>query len=521
MNSENTPVNSNQKRGNTVAQDVLASLVVFLVAVPLALGIALASGAPSVLPGLIGCVVGGIAVGLVGGAPLQVSGPAAGLTVIVYGLVQRFGWETTCLIACGAGIMQIILGCLRIARVCLAISPAVVHGMLAGIGLVIALQQIHIVLGGTPESSAWKNLRELPAQIMDMHAPATFLGMFTITILILWSFVPKRFQTLPAALVAVVTTTLASVVLRLDVARVKLPDNLFSVFELPKLPQSDLQGVVIAMLSVAMVASVESLLCAVATDRLHDKARANLDRELIGQGVGNTISGLIGGLPITGVIVRSSANIGAGAQTRLSAILHGIWVLLFALFAGDIIRQIPLATLAGLLVFVGVRLINFHHIKELLHHKEAFVYFATVFGVAFVNLLAGVGIGIALAVFLLLKRLSHTEIDVEHREEKWHVRIGGSLSFISVPELASELGRIPNGASVDIDLMADFMDHAAFEALHNWRVTYEKLGGRVDIDERHEDWYESAKGGKPKVTRPALLWNREKKETSLKSSERG
>jgi carbonic anhydrase len=489
----------------TFGRDLLASLVVFLVAVPLALGIALASGAPSVLPGLIGCAVGGIVVGILGGAPLQVSGPAAGLTVIVYGLVQKFGWETTCLITVGAGVLQLVFGCLRIARVCLAISPAVVHGMLAGIGVVIALQQMHIVLGGTPESSALKNLRDLPAQILDLHGPATFLGLLTIAILVLWGFVPKRLRVIPGALVAVLTSTLLSVLFRFDVARVKLPENLFSAFELPKLPQGDWQGVLIAMLSVAMVASVESLLCAVATDRLHDKERANLDRELIGQGVGNTLSGLVGGLPITGVIVRSSANITAGGQTRLSGILHGVWVLLFALFAGDIIRQIPLAALAGLLVFVGVRLVNFHHIQDLLNHREAFVYFVTVFGVAFVNLLAGVGMGIALSILLLLKRLSHTEITVESQAERWHVRIGGSLSFISVPQLTAALGRIPNGARVDVDLMADFMDHAAFEALHNWRVTFEKLGGTVDIDEIHENWYESAKGGSPKVTRPRLL----------------
>ena len=489
----------------TQGRDILASIVVFLVAVPLALGIALASGAPSVIPGLIACAIGGIVVGILGGAPLQVSGPAAGLTVIVYGLVQKFGWETTCLITLGAGILQIIFGCLRIARGCLAISPAVVHGMLAGIGVVIALQQIHIVLGGTPESSALKNLRELPSQVLDLHGPATFLGMLTIAILALWGFVPKRLRMIPSALVAVLTSTLLSVLFHFDVARVKLPANLLSAFELPKLPQGDWQGILIAMFSVAMVASVESLLCAVATDRLHDKKRANLDRELVGQGIGNTLSGLVGGLPITGVIVRSSANISAGAQTRLSAILHGVWVLLFAFFAGDIIRQIPLSSLAGLLVFVGVRLVNFHHIRELVSHREALVYFVTVFGVAFVNLLAGVGMGIALAILLLLKRLSHTEITVESKEERWHVYIGGSLSFISVPQLSSKLGRIPNGARVDVDIRADFMDHAAFEAIHNWRVTYEKLGGSIDIDEIHEDWYESAKSGSPKVTRTRLL----------------
>jgi carbonic anhydrase len=493
--SEASAVSSNFSR------DLLASLVVFLVAVPLALGIALASNAP-ILSGLIGCVAGGIVAGLFGGAPLQVTGPAAGLTVIVAGLVQQFGWPVVCAITALAGVVQILFGSLKIARICLAITPAVVHGMLAGIGVTIALAQIHILLGGAPESSAWKNLKALPGQILDVHTHAAILGLLTIAILFLWQYVPKRLKMLPGALVAVLVSTLISNLVWFDVTRVKLPTNLFE-YTLPQLPK-DWGAFIGAALTVAMVASVESLLCAVATDKLHSGPRANLDKELIGQGATNIVSGMLGGLPVTGVIVRSAANINAGARTRLSAILHGVWVLVFVLLLGAQLERIPLATLAGLLVYVGLRLVNPDHIRELLHHNEFWVYLVTLLSVTFWNLLAGVGVGIALAVILLLRKLSHTHIVVEQRADRWHVRMDGTLTFFSVPQMTAALNEIPQGAGVDIDLLVDYMDHAAFDALHGWRVTHEKLGGQVDIDEMHEDWYESAVSGAPRTRKSGV-----------------
>jgi carbonic anhydrase len=484
--------------GTVLKRDLPASLVVFLVAVPLSLGIAVASGAP-VMAGLIAAVIGGIVGGLAAGAPLQVSGPAAGLTVIVFSQVQQFGWPIVCAITAVAGLVQLVLGALRVARGTLAISPSVVHGMLAGIGVVIALAQLHVVLGGTPESSAMKNLRELPGQIADLHGPATLLGLLTIGILVVWRFLPARVKAIPAPLVAVTIATVVSVLLRADVARVDLPNNLYASHVWPRLPDASQWGAfAIAVLTVAIIASVESLLSAVAVDKLHDGPRANLDRELMGQGITNMVSGLVGGLPVTGVIVRSSANVNAGAKTRASAILHGVWVLLFVALLGSLIEQIPLCVLAGLLVFVGVNLVNPAHIREVTHHREAPIYFATIVGVVGLNLLAGVGIGIGLSILMTLRRLASTKIGVEERGGRWHARIEGTLTFGSVPQLTRELAAIPAGSDVDIDLSVDFMDHAAFEALHSWRLTHERLGGHVDIDERHEDWYRRAEEGRPR-----------------------
>jgi carbonic anhydrase len=484
----------NVKENNWIS-DILASLVVFLVAVPLALGIALASGAPSLLSGLIACVVGGVVAGLIAGAPLQVSGPAAGLTVIVFNLIQEFGWPVTCAITLCAGVVQMILGWAKVGRISLAISSSVVHGMLAGIGLVIVLSQLHVVLGGSPQSSAIKNLIELPGQLLEMHGAATGLGLFTIVIMAFWHYMPRKARVIPSALVAVVLATVASLIIPMQVPRVDLPGGLQTALSLPSLPEmSKLTAFIIGVFTLAIVASVESLLCAVATDKLHSGKRANLNRELLGQGAGNFVSGLIGGLPITGVIVRSSANIVAGAKTKWSAVFHGLWILFFVIFFSQIISVIPLAVLAGLLVYVGGKLIDPKHIKHLHTQRQTIIYFITFAAVAFWNLLGGVALGVGLSVFLLLLKLAKTDICVETSEGKWHVSIQGALTFVSVPELTSALAGIPEKSHVEIDLLVDFIDHAALDALHQWRVAHEKNGGVVDIDELHERWNQRSEG---------------------------
>ena len=476
-------------------RDLPASLVVFLVAVPLSLGIALASDAP-IIAGLIGAIAGGIVTGLLAGSPLQVSGPAAGLTVVVAGFVQQFGWETMCLITACAGVLQFVLGYFKVARGALMIAPSVVHGMLAGIGITIAIAQLHVVLGGSPASSPIANLLALPARLGEINLSATLLGLMTIALLFIWKRMKNgTLKAIPGALVAVASATVVSIVLDSPVARVDLPDTF--TFTAPTMP-TDWTPFLIAVVTVALIASVESLLCAVATDKLHTGVRSNLDKELSAQGAGNFVSGLLGGLPITGVIVRSSANIAANAATRWAAIFHGIWILLCVLFLANVIESITLAVLAGLLVYTGINLVNMHHIQELKKHNEAFIYFATVLGVVGINLLAGVGLGLALSIFFVLRRLSLTEVRREERDGNWHVVVEGSLTFASVPKLMTELSKLPAPSTVYIDLAVDFIDHAAFEALHGWRQNHERAGGKVDIDETHEEWYRPALEGTPR-----------------------
>jgi carbonic anhydrase len=480
-------------RHRGIAADVGASLVVFLVAVPLSLGIAVASGAP-LIAGIIAAVVGGIVAGLVGGSVVQVSGPAAGLTIIVADLVMTYGWRVTCLITLLAGLVQLALGAFRIARAALAVSPAVVHGMLAGVGVTIALAQLHVVLGGEPQSSAVANIADLPHQIANNHTPAVAVGVITIAIMFTWNKLPSlgrlRPAVVPAALVAVATATLISTTSGWQVQTVVLPGSFADAWNGPMLPEAgQWDGIALSVAAVAMVASVESLLAAIAVDRMHSGRRVMLNRELCGQGAANTISGALGGLPVAGVIVRSTTNVRAGARSPLSTILHGVWILLFVALFAHVVELIPMPALAALLVFIGVQMVSIAHLRDLRRHHEASVYLVTLFGVVFLGLLEGVFIGFGLAMIVSLRRLTKLTVTTEERDERVHITVHGSLTFLGVPRLAHVLRTVPPGSRVDLDLHVDFMDHAAFEAIHAWRVDHERTGGSVDIDEVHEKWY--------------------------------
>jgi len=471
--------------------DFPASLVVFLVALPLSLGIAMASGAP-MMAGLIAAIVGGIVVGMVGGAPLQVSGPAAGLTVIVIGLVQQFGWQATCAITVGAGILQIVLGAAGVAPLALGISPAVIHGMLAAIGILIAASQMHVVLGFDPGGKGLKSILKLPEHIAHLDLAPTMIGVIAIVVLVAWPYLPfKKLRALPSALAAVMLATVVSLVFNMHLPRVELGGSLFSSLALPMMPSADLGSVITAVLTLCFVASAESLLCAVATDKLHSGPRANLHKELIGQGVGNTLSGLLGGLPVTGVIVRSTANITAGARTRLSAVLHGVWMLLCVTLLPDLITKVPLAALAGLLVYTGVKLVNLKHIRDLTHHGEVGIYAVTVAAIVATNLLTGLAIGFGLAILRMLWNLTHVDIHVEQAGDRWTVFVDGTLTFAGVPKLVTRLSTIPTNQHVTVDLNVRFIDHAGLEALSAWAANYEKAGGTVDMAHLAEAWERS------------------------------
>ncbi|SNR24397.1 bifunctional SulP family inorganic anion transporter/carbonic anhydrase [Actinoplanes regularis] len=476
-------------------RDLPASIVVFLIAIPLSLGIAAASGAP-LLAGLVAAVVGGIVAGALGGAPLQVSGPAAGLTVIVAGAVAEFGFAGTAAIVAVAGVVQILLGVSRLGRAALALSPAVVHGMLAGIGLVIALSQVHVLLGGAPQSNAWDNLRELPAQIADHHGLSALLGLLTVGILVLWPRYVKV-SVLPAALVAVAGVTALAWVLGADVARVELPDRPLEELITPVWPDAPLHRIAVAVFTIALVASVESLLSAVAVDRMHDGPRARLDRELVGQGAANTVSGLLGGLPVTGVIVRSSTNVTAGARTRASAILHGVWIAVFVLLCASLLETIPMAVLAAVLVVVGLRLVSLAQLKTYARHRELPTYLVTALGVVAIDLLTGVALGMITAAVMILWRLTRCEIHtVQRAPGEWLVRISGTLAFIESVRLTKEFGAIPAGGEVDVELHLDYLDHGAFETIKTWEEMYQKSGGQVRIHEVHDSWFHRATSGR-------------------------
>jgi carbonic anhydrase len=461
--------------------DLPSSIVVFLVALPLSVGIAIASNAP-VLAGLIAAIVGGIIVGALGGSPLQVSGPAAGLTVVVAALVSDFGWGVTCLITAAAGVLQVLLGLSRVARAALAISPVVVHAMLAGIGITIALQQAHVLLGGKSKSTAWHNLIDLPGQIISAHRPGVLLGVLVIVILITWRWVPASIRRVPGPLVAIVAVTVVSVVFPFHVRRIDLDGSPLDAVQLPVLPHGNLGAVGVGVITVALIASVESLLSAVSVDRMHNGLRTDFNRELIGQGVANVVSGMIGGLPITGVIVRSSTNVNAGAKSRASAILHGVWILLFTVPFAELVEEIPTAALAGLLIVIGTQLLKPAHIETAMKHGDLAVYLVTVVGVIFLNLLHGVMIGLALAIASTGWRVIRAKVEAKPIRDQWQVDIeGAACIFLALPRLTRVLASIPAGHKVSVNISVNYMDHAAHQAITDWQHQYEATGGTVRI----------------------------------------
>ncbi|WP_458317284.1 SulP family inorganic anion transporter [Mycolicibacterium brisbanense] len=478
--------------------DLPASLVVFLVALPLSLGIAVASGAP-VLAGIIAAIVGGIVVGALGGSPLQVSGPAAGLTVIVAGLVAQFGWAVTCAITVCAGVLQVLFGLSRVARAALAISPVVVHAMLAGIGITIVLQQAHVLLGGSSNSSAWENVKELPAQLIGAHGHGVILGALVIAILVGWRWMPAAVKKVPGPLVAIAGVTAFSLLAPFsDVSRIQLNGSLLDALALPSLPDGNWGAFATGVLTVALIASVESLLSAVSVDRMHTGPRTDFDREMIGQGAANMVSGAIGGLPVTGVIVRSSTNVAAGARSRASAIMHGVWVLVFAVPFVGLVQLIPTAALAGLLIVIGCQLVNRAHIETARRTGDLAVYVVTVVAVVFLNLLEGVLIGLALAVALTVWRVVRTKISAEPSGgDSWRVVIEGSCTFLSLPKLTSALGEVPPGVPVTVELSVDFLDHAAHQTIEEWQRQHLATGGTVDIHDVGAVEMHSAMAGPP------------------------
>jgi carbonic anhydrase len=500
---EPTPVRRSLFDG--LRADLPASLVVFLVALPLSLGIAAASGAP-VMAGLIAAAVGGIVAGSLGGSALQVSGPAAGLTVVVAGLIEQFGWQVTCFITLGAGLVQILLGASRIGRAALAISPIVVHAMLAGIGVTIVLQQLHVLLGAESGKSALENIEHIPATLASLNAQALMLGGIVIVIMVAWKRLPAAMQKIPGALVAVILATLLSVLLASDVERISFSGSIFEAIALPQLPSDNWDAVLIGIVTVAMVASIESLLSAVAVDKMHTGPRTNFDRELIGQGSANSLSGLLGGLPITGVIVRSATNVEAGAQSRKSAVLHGIWILVFSVLFAAMLQTIPKAVLAGLLIVIGARLVKPADIRTALKTGDGLAYGITLLCVVFMNLLEGVFIGLALASAIMLWRVMRPTMRAEPAgadgSKRWRVVIEGSCSFLSLPRLTRVLNSVPSGTDVIVELHIDFLDHSVFETMNAWRKQHISTGGTVHFEEHGNTAFSDAASTPPKKEQP-------------------
>ena len=607
-----------RSRFGHLGRDLLASVVVFLVALPLCMGIAIASGVP-VAYGLITGIVGGLLVGTIAGAPLQVSGPAAGLAVIIFELVQDRGAEVLGITVLIAGLIQGIAGIFRLGQYFRAVSPAVIEGMLAGIGVLIFASQFHVMVDDAPRKNGLSNLLAIPdavrkglpwptlserpirtavvaanqdvgelhddqlrlqeafvshfdgeqadrefdwaaariaqERIVDRltqvnarlrganvfagrrgeereaalavavlaseqvraaiddrddvaeayesaeagilafertlknHNVAAKLGLLTIFTIVVWQLLPANVRIVPAPLVAILVATTVASAFAMPVMYVEVPQNLLADAHHPTwttLTKIDLQATLLSAVVIAIVASAETLLCATAVDQLHTGPRTRYDRELFAQGVGNTVCGLLGSLPMTGVIVRSAANVQAGGKTRASAILHGLWLLLLCWQFPQILRMIPVASLAAILVYTGYRLMGFSKFLHLwkTRRAEAFIFLATVSMIVATDLLTGVVTGVILAGGKLLKTVSKLQIDaVDHGSGGHTLRLNGAATFVSLPKLASALEQVSGGSRVEIDLQGlQLIDHSCVELLKNFEKQHAAGGGRLTID---------------------------------------
>lgn len=480
--------------GGTFGRDFTASIVVFLVAMPLCMGIAIASGVPPE-KGLITGIIGGIVVGMLAGSPLQVSGPAAGLAVIVFEIVREQGLSALGPILILAGAIQVIAGLMRVGGWFRAISPAVVHGMLAGIGVLIVVGQFHVLFDDTPLSSGLANLLAMPAQLFGLSTGDTVtaftVGMVTIGGMLGWEkFRPASLKLVPGALVGVLLATLVAFFLALPVARVVVPESIVAAVTLPEagLFATMMDPAVITIaIAIAFIASAETLLSAAAVDRMHDGVRTDYNRELSAQGVGNLLCGFAGALPMTGVIVRSSANVQAGAKTRMSAVLHGVWILGFVALLPWLLREIPMAALAGILVVTGVRLVSVDHVRHLLHRYgplPAIVWAATLICVVTTDLLTGVLVGIGLSMLELIPHLSRLRLKLEDesRGDAHEVALRGSATFLTLPKLSAKLDSLPSGGLVILNVeRLGHIDHTTAEMVREWVERRRGNGSPVEL----------------------------------------
>ncbi|MGW1813927.1 SulP family inorganic anion transporter [Streptomyces sp. NPDC002125] len=467
-------------------QDFAASLVVFLVALPLCVGVAVASGVPAEL-GLITGIVGGLVTGVMRGSSLQVSGPAAGLTVLVFEAVQSFGLAALGVIVLTAGLLQLAMGALRLGRWFRAISVSVVEGMLAGIGLILIAGQLYAAAGVEAPLTGPGKIAGIPDLLADAVSSTAALaslavGASTIALVVVWNRMPERVRAVPGALAAVVLATLATPAFGLPVATVQV-QGLFDAVQIPALSEFggladvSLLGTVAAF---TLIASAESLFSAAAVDRLHDGPRTQYDKELMAQGAGNTVSGFLGALPMTAVIVRSSANVRAGARTKASRVLHGVWLLLFAALLPSALGLIPLPALAGILIHAGWKLIPLRALVALWrsHRGEALILVVTAVAIVTVNMFEGVLTGLALSVAKAAWDASHIKLEVVDSDaDHVRARLSGNATFLRLPKILDSLEALPKDRPIALDLSGlHHLDHACRTALENWAERHSSSG---------------------------------------------
>ncbi len=498
-----------------LSNDLPSGLVVFLVALPLCLGISLASGAP-LLAGIVAGVVGGLVVSMLSGSQLSVSGPAAGLTVIVLNGITKLGsFEVFQLAVVIAGVLQLLLGILKAGIIGHYFPSSVIKGMLAAIGLILILKQIPHFMGADKdffgEMAFWQNdgentFSEVGYAFRHIELGALLIGVVSLAIILFWDNVLlKRIAALkfvPSALVVVLLAIGINYLLGVyypawvvgTTHLVQLPEmnswqKLTAQLTFPDFSAFGNPDVYVLAFTIAIIASLETLLSVEAVDRMDPLKRVTpTNRELKAQGVGNFISGMLGGLPMTGVIVRSSANIMAGGKTKLSSFIHGILLLVSVLFLSSFLNRIPLSALAAVLLLVGYKLTKPElYIRQYKLGWDQFIPFiVTVLAILFTDLLVGISIGLAIGVFFILKANYKTPYffhkETHHQGEVIRLQLSENVSFLNKASILLTLHHLPDNSEVIIDgSKSTFIDYDVLDAIQNFKINAQERNIRLHL----------------------------------------
>ena len=488
----------------------MSGFLVFLLAMPLSLGIAKASAFPMIF-GLVTAIIGGVAVSFFMGSRLSIKGPAAGLIVIASGSVTAFGdgeagWHLALGAVVVAGILQVLFGVLKLGKLADFFPSAAIHGMLAAIGIIIMAKQLHLLLGINPAELKGKAplelLAMLPASIVHENAHLAEIGIACLLIMILMSYVKnEKIKKIPAPLIVLAVSIPLGFALHIktdgaiaNFALVKI-GSIFDAFK-NGLVNVDFSGItshtgvfVQYVILYALIGSIESLLTAKAVDGLDPfKRKSDFDKDLIGVGIGNTLSGILGGLPMISEVARSSANVSYGARTRWANFFHGLFLLLAVLLAVPFIEMIPNVALAAMLVFVGFRLAHPKQFKHALHigKEQLIVFTVTVLVTISTDLLLGVGSGILLELIIniingaSIKNLFKTHIDVKQEGDYYTLKANSDIVFSNILGFKKKFLAIPAGKNITIDMSAArLVDHTSIITINGLMEDYKEAGGSI------------------------------------------
>lgn len=503
--------------------DLLSGFLVFLIALPLCLGISMASGFPP-MAGIITAIIGGLIVSRLNGSYVTINGPAAGLIVVIVDAVQSLGqgdamagYRYTLAAIVFASILQVLLGVFKAGKLSAFFPSSVVHGMLAAIGIIIMAKQIHVLLGVKPQAKTLiGTIAEIPHSIYEFNPEIAIIGIAGLILLIIWALIKNRkLKMIPAPLLVVLLGLALERYFDLDHIHkylflpdteflphheftigpaflVSVPEHFMAGFYFPDFGKIATVEFWEAVVTIWLVGSLESLLSASAVDRLDPyKRSSNLNRDLTAVGIGNCIAGMIGGLPMIAEIVRSSANINNGAKTAWANFFHGLFLLVFVALFPTLIHEIPLASLAALLVFTGFRLASPKEFAKVwsIGLDNFIVFLATIIGVLAIDLLVGVFIGIAVKLIIHVFRglkFSNAFSMAYHVKQTdpdtYHIAVSGAAVFSNFMGLKSMLSTMPEKKTVIFDLSdAELIDHTVMESIHHFAEDYTREGGKCEI----------------------------------------